>query len=80
MSIFHLSATFCEELTRRIRNYWWGLRREKGKLIGSLERNSPEAKAEAASALGISSFSIKPYSLDKFGDYLLSLTVCVLAC
>jgi hypothetical protein len=24
MSIFHLSATFCEELSRGIRSYWWG--------------------------------------------------------
>jgi hypothetical protein len=25
MSIFHLSATFCEELTRGMRSYWWGV-------------------------------------------------------
>jgi hypothetical protein len=24
MSIFHLSASFCEELARGVRRYWWG--------------------------------------------------------
>ena len=24
MSVFHLSASFCEELARGVRNYWWG--------------------------------------------------------
>jgi hypothetical protein len=29
MGVFHLPATFCNELTQMIRNFWWG--EEEGK-------------------------------------------------
>jgi hypothetical protein len=30
MGVFHLPATFCDELTQMIRNFWWG--KEEGKI------------------------------------------------
>ena len=30
MSIFHLSASFCEELARGVRGYWWAMQHGYG--------------------------------------------------
>jgi hypothetical protein len=77
MSIFHLSASFCEELAHGVRRYWWGEDDDNRRTHWIAWKSSTNASQEEGWGSGISRYSIRIYWQSKHGGSLSIQRVCV---
>ena len=80
MSIFCLPVSVCDDLTRLMRQYWWGVENGKRKMAWLSWEKMTLPKDMGAWGSGTCAPSTKRCLQSKLGDYYIPQTAYVLAC